>query len=126
MPQLENRGEREPKIMVQEFTASGNGSEEPRTSSQPWHDRLVCRDRFNLDLIKRRLGQCETQHNVPEPLSVSPRSDEKRKLSPSFRVINVQRWCVVRLDENRRYLALSYVWEIKSSFSAPRPIYLRL
>jgi hypothetical protein len=52
MPQLENRGEREPKIMVQEFTASGNGSEEPRTSSQLWRGCLVCRDKFNLDLIE--------------------------------------------------------------------------
>ena len=102
MPQLENRGERGPEAIIQEFTASGNGSEELRTSSQLWRGRLVCRDKFNLDLVKRWLDQCGTQHDVLEPLSASPHSNEKRRLPPSFRVIDVQRWCIVRPDENCR------------------------
>jgi hypothetical protein len=89
-----------PKIHCIQLLTSGN---ETKAEQQIMNFRAIDPDRVDFRRIKRWLHKCERSHSV---CRVSP---ERTGLS-IFRLIDVERECLVNGSLGWRYLALSYVW----------------
>ncbi|KAE9372622.1 HET-domain-containing protein [Stipitochalara longipes BDJ] len=94
-----------PKIPCIQLLASGDGT---KAEQKIMNFRAIDPDRVDFRSIKRWLHKCERSHSG---CRVSP---ERTGLS-IFRLIDVERECLVNGSPGWRYLALSYVWG-----SAPR------
>ncbi|KAI9763925.1 MAG: hypothetical protein M1839_006118 [Geoglossum umbratile] len=82
-----------------------DGAWEFNTAPFLCHGRTVPKGKADLLLLQRWLSTCEKMH-VPH----SGEIQNAVKLFPNFRVIDVQRKCVIKAPDDCRYLALSYVW----------------
>lgn len=85
--------------------AQGDGPRE-----QLYLGRIVRRDWTDLSLVKRWLPLCE-QHHAHWPVREEELSGVGQDALPStFRLVDVQRKCLVPAPPAARYVALSYLW----------------
>lgn len=67
--------------------------------------KCVQSPQIDYEQIKKWYQCCLTDNCGPSP---SPPSEEL--MLEDFRLIDVQRWCIVKCEPPHRYIALSYVW----------------
>lgn len=68
--------------------------------------RAINPNGFNLPLVLKWLSLCETSHNCVVSRPMTP----AQSLDFDFRLLDVEKSCIIQAPPGCRYIALSYVW----------------
>jgi hypothetical protein len=84
--------------------------------------RQIDQHQIDVSLISKWLSLCEGNHGS----SCLPIGQQREKPTTNFRVIDVERGCVVEAGPHCRYVVLSYVWGSFPQFKLLRENHLRM